>query len=91
MADKVYLKCQAKAHTFTNGGQIIKLSIAASELRAFSDAHANQAGYVNLVVAERREPGQYGDTHYVYLDAFTPKATPAPSRRQADPDDDIAF
>lgn len=81
MADKVYLKCSAKAKTFNNGGSIIKVGIKVSDLAEFVKAHKNDRGYLNLVISERREVGQYGDTHSVYLDV------PSGARR----DDDIAF
>ena len=72
MADKVYLKCSAKALTFKNGGQVVKIGIKATDLAEFIHTHQNQRGYVNLVLAERREAGQYGDTHYLYLDDWKP-------------------
>ena len=74
MADKVYVpKCSAKARTFDNGGSQIKLGFKVDELIAFAKQHGNQGGYLNLVVAERRTPGTYGDTHSVYLDDYVPR------------------
>lgn len=72
MADKTYLKCSAKEKTFGNGGSVIKLGIKVEELAAFVKAHKNERGYVNLVIAQRRNVGEYGDTHSVYLDDYTP-------------------
>ena len=70
--DKVYLKCSAKAKTFDNGGTIIKIGVKREDLAEFVRAHTNERGYVNLIVGERREVGQYGDTHSVYLDPYKP-------------------
>jgi hypothetical protein len=83
MADKVYLKCSAKEKTFRNGGAILKIGIKVEELAAFVKAHKNERGYINLAISPRREVGQYGDTHSVYLDA------PPPQQQQQD--DDPAF
>lgn len=73
MADRVFLKCSAKAKTFSNGGSVINLGIKREDLAEFVRKHTNERGYVNLVIAERREVGQYGDTHAVYLDTYEPK------------------
>lgn len=78
MADKVYLKCSAKEKTFDNGGSIIKIGIKVEDLAAFVKAHKNERGYINLAISPRREVGQYGDTHSVYLDATNA------SRRESD-------
>lgn len=71
--DRVFLKCSAKAKTFDNGGTIIKIGIKREDLAEFVRAHTNERGYINLIVAERREQGTYGDTHSVYLDPYKPK------------------
>ncbi len=73
VAEKTYLKCSAKARTFDNGGSVINLGVKVEELIAFAREHGNQGGYLNLVVSERRTPGQYGDTHTVFLDDFVPR------------------
>jgi len=74
--EKTYLKCSAKAHTFNNGDQIIKLSFKDTDIAAFVREHKNERGYVNLIISQRREVGQYGDTHSVSLDTWQP---PKPS------------
>ncbi len=35
-------------------------------------AHANEKGYVNMTMSKRKEPGQYGDTHYFTLNDWKP-------------------
>lgn len=74
MNDKIFLKCSAKEKTFHNGGAIINIGVKADDLIAFAQQHANERGYVNLVVQARRTPGQYGDTHSVTLDTYVPKS-----------------
>lgn len=72
-------KCSCKSHTFADGGTILKLSFKVEELAAFVRENKNERGYINLIVAERREPGRYGDTHTVYLDEWKPKTEGRPS------------
>lgn len=73
MADKTFLKCSAKQKTFSNGNSILTLGVKVEDLIAFARQHANERGYINLVIQERREPGKYGDTHSVALDTYEPK------------------
>lgn len=68
MADKVFLKCSAKASQYG-----IRIGVKVEDLLAFANQHKTQSGYLNLEVKQRREVGQYGDTHSVTLDTFTPK------------------
>ncbi len=35
--------------------------------------YANEKGYVNMTMSKRREPGQYGDTHYFTLNEWKPE------------------
>lgn len=67
---KTYLKSFCKEKEFDNGGSIIKISISKAD---FNELETTEKGYVNLVVAKRKEVGQFGDTHYIYLDDFKPK------------------
>ena len=98
MSDRVYLKCIAKHRTFSSGGSVINLGFKAEEMIAFCREHANQGGYINLIIAERREVGKYGDTHSVCLDTWQPTRTEAPADTQKPSkasapltDTDIAF
>ena len=84
MADKVFLKCSAKAKTFSNGGSKLRLGVKVEDLIAFAQQHANERGYLNLEISERREVGQYGDTHSVTLDTYDPNG----GKQQAAPADE---
>lgn len=67
---KTYVpKCSAKS---VADGRILKLSFKAKELVEFAHQHVNERGYLNLCVSERRELGQFGDTHTVWLDTWKP-------------------
>ncbi len=35
--------------------------------------YANEKGYVNVTMSKRKEPGQYGDTHYFTLNDWKPE------------------
>lgn len=35
--------------------------------------YANEKGYVNIVMSKRKEPGQYGETHYFTLNEWNPE------------------
>ena len=74
MAEKIFLKCSAKQKRFDNGGSVINLGVKVADLVAFAQEHTNERGYLNLVISERREVGQYGDTHSVTLDTYVGKA-----------------
>lgn len=94
--EKVFLKCSAKAKHFDNGGSVINVGIKVEDLADFCRKYKNERGYLNLVIQERREPGQYGDTHSICLDTYQPKVRQdAPQRAVAVSkpltDDDIPF
>lgn len=99
MADKVFLKCSAKQKRFDNGGSVINLGVKTADLIAFAEAHTNERGFLNLVISERREVGQYGDTHSVTLDTYVGKARETGAATASGPaqepppftDDDVPF
>lgn len=72
----------AKQVKFNNGNSIMKLSISVKKMIEFLNAHANEKGYVNLGVSERREVNEHGDTHCVWLDTWkpTPRGDGAPAK-----------
>ena len=71
MAEKVYLKCRAKART-TQYGELLSIGVRVEDLVKFAKEHGNDRGYLNLTVSKRKETGQYGDTHSVFLDTYEP-------------------
>ena len=47
----------------------------AIQLQKFTDElarHADENGKVRVKIKKRREPGKYGDTHFVVLDTWKP-------------------
>ena len=56
--DKIYAPMSAKEKKFNDGGSALNLSAKADKLIAWINEHANEKGYINLVVSPRREVGQ---------------------------------
>lgn len=79
---KIYVpKANAKKHIFQNGGSVIKIGFKSDALIDFVRQHTNDRGYINFVIAERREVGNYGETHTVTLDTYKPKAASEPGTK----------
>ncbi len=52
-------------------GEFFNMSFNLEKLQQY----ANEKGYVNMTMSKRREPGQYGDTHYFTLNDWKPEGT----------------
>ncbi|USN59014.1 MAG: hypothetical protein H6767_02810 [Candidatus Peribacteria bacterium] len=37
------------------------------------EQYVNEKGYINMTMSRRKEPGQYGDTHYFTLNDWSPE------------------
>lgn len=93
MAEKTYLMCSAKERSGEWGEKLL-IGVKAEDLIAFAREHANERGYVNLVVTRRKEPGKFGDTHSVYLDTWVKSSGregAVTTTRQAVPDESWPF
>lgn len=68
-------------------GEFFNISINIEKLQQY----ANEKGYVNMTMSKRREPGQYGDTHYFTLNDWKPEGwaqgQSAPSQNNSSWDD----
>jgi hypothetical protein len=82
---KIYAPVSAKKVTFQSGKSILKIGINVEKFKAFLDTHRNTKGYVNLGISERKETGQYGETHTVWLDTWQPDAAKASPRQTPEP------
>lgn len=69
-------------------GEFFNMSFNLEKLQQY----ANEKGYVNMTMSKRREPGQYGDTHYFTLNDWKPEggASSAPAGNQNSGGDDIS-
>ena len=86
---KTYAPMTAKEIT-TSLGTLMKLSFHAGKMIEFIRQHANEKGYVNMGMSPRREVGQYGETHSVWLDTWKPTQQGAAQKPKAE-DDDVGF
>lgn len=50
-------------------GEFFNISVNIEKLQQY----ANEKGYVNMTMSKRKEPGQYGDTHYFTLNEWNPE------------------
>ena len=65
--DRIYInQCSLKEKVFDNGGSLINAAFKVSELQE----HADQNGWVNIVIAKRREVSEKGATHYAYKSEY---------------------
>ena len=65
--DRVYInQCSLKEKVFDNGGSLINAAFNVSEL----EEHADENGWVNIVIAKRREVSEKGATHYAYKSEY---------------------
>jgi hypothetical protein len=97
--DRVYInQCSLREKVFDNGGSLINAAFKVSELQE----HADENGWVNLVIAKRREVSEKGATHYAYKSEYQKQNSqpqqemaPTPSQQQPTPnpieDDDLPF
>jgi hypothetical protein len=64
---KTFVRGSAREKIFDNGGRILNVSLNVDDITAY----ANDKGYAPLVVAERAEADDYGNTHYIYIDDYS--------------------
>tara|TARA_B100000073_G_scaffold90094_1_gene70996 strand:+ start:966 stop:1265 length:300 start_codon:yes stop_codon:yes gene_type:complete len=65
--DRVYInQCSLREKVFDNGGSLINAAFKVSELQE----HADENGWVNIVIAKRREVSEKGATHYAYKSEY---------------------
>lgn len=63
----------AKGIFIKKGKFSIKLSVKVTDFIQWLKENENEKGYVNTEIKERKEPGKYGDTHYMTLDEWKPE------------------
>ena len=65
--DRTYInQCSLREKVFENGGSLINAAFKVSELQE----HADENGWVNIVIAKRREVSEKGATHYAYKSEY---------------------
>ena len=75
--DRVYInQCSLREKVFDNGGSLINAAFKVSELQE----HTDENGWVNIVIAKRREVSEKGATHYAYKSEYQRNTNqPAPA------------
>ncbi len=68
----VYLNCKTTEKIFADGGTLLNVRVKADVLTAFLEQHTGADGWLRLTIKRRKAVGQFGDTHSVTLDTFTP-------------------
>jgi hypothetical protein len=94
--DKTYCKGSGKVFKFQNGGEVINLSVVPAQLVELLEVVNKQRGkegydpteYLQLNIAEKREVGKYGDTHYAYVRPFKPSAKGGSSKKSTTGNED---
>lgn len=86
-SNKVYVPgCYIRSRE-TQFGEMLSVSLHADKLIEFAKNHADEKGYLNLTIAERREPKD-GVTHNAWLDDWKPsqdRRTPRQAGRATPP------
>ena len=81
MKEKTYInQCKLVEKVFDNGGSVINAAFKIEELAQL----ANEGGWINITIAQRREPSDKGATHYAYLNEYEPKESKAESQKPQD-------
>lgn len=66
---KNYIKGSFRNYEFDNGDSKMVMSVFVDDLVKIQ----NDKGYASVVLAERREADDYGNTHYLYENDYKPK------------------
>ena len=78
--DRVYInQCSLREKVFDNGGSLINAAFKVSELQE----HADENGWVNLVIAKRREVSEKGATHYAYKSEYQRQNSSQPMQKSS--------
>ena len=89
MADKVYVNGFNIKAIKTQYGNLLKVGIKSEMLIAFLAKHTGDKGYCNIDILERKEPDQYGNTHYAVLNEYKKEDKPMPASQVPDKPDSM--
>jgi len=79
MAEEKKYVGNGKEKVFDNGSSLVNIGLKYSDLANF----VNEKGWINLTVGKKRETDQYGNTHAVWVNEYTP-----PPKSEAPKDED---
>lgn len=83
---KKYVRGSAKEKVFENGSKLLNFSININDKQIVDHA---KDGWVQLVISEKREVDQYGNSHYIYLNEFQPKKKAG--KKEESKEEDLPF
>ena len=66
MTDKKYINWICKEVQFNNWWSIINISLKLEDLKEL----VNEKGYINMTLNKRKEPGKFGETHFLTLNEY---------------------
>jgi len=97
MSDKIYL-ASIKEKVFPDGGTTLIVGLGPKDFEILAQ-NKNKAGWVNLKITRRKEESQYGQTHSMVIDDWTPDTTQArqgvqeapQQQSQGMPEEDLPF
>jgi hypothetical protein len=62
---------QIKEHKFDDGS-VLNVGINLEKFAPFVKTNKNERNYINLRISKRKTVGEFGDTHSIYLNTWTP-------------------
>ena len=92
MADKIYVG-SGKKKEFGNGGSILNLNLCVSDIPKewIKKYEGNGKSYLRLKAVQKREPDQYGNTHYIEVDTWVPEEKPKQETKPQGFEENIPF
>ncbi len=101
MADEKIYVGNGKEHVFSDGGKEIKVRLCLDDMKKYHELYGFTSDkgrhFVNLIVSERREKDQYGNSHFVRIDTWKPDSSRSSAHPASTPpkkdesDDNIPF
>ena len=85
MAEKNYVASSIKKVT-TQYGELFNASFKVEDLQKIS-----KRGWVNITIAERREPSEKGANQYAYENTYEPPKEVTADTKKSKDDDDLPF
>jgi hypothetical protein len=76
--DTNYIRGSARKFTFDNGGETLNVSLNLEDLQSLPSIK----GYVQITIAERKSPDQYGNTHYIKENTFKADKTKGSPKKE---------
>ena len=77
MSEKIYVG-NAREKSFNDGGSVINVHLTLNNIKEYYEKYGYEAKNgdkrIKLNISERREQGEYGETHTVTIDTWKPES-----------------